>query len=73
MPWTETIADTAVAVEKKEENYDAHAGCSQSKLDGSPRVLEEPSSAWRGREAVVTRKELWSYYRWFDVSLTVCR
>ena len=65
MPCTKTIADTStiVAVEKKEENHDTQAGCSQSKLDGSQRVLEEPSSAWRDREAVVTRKELWSYYR----------
>ena len=62
----DSVIDAPVAPEKKEdEKYEDDANRSESKSDGSlpGEVHGKFSFAAHGTEAVVTRKELWSYYR----------
>jgi hypothetical protein len=67
------VADAAVPLEKKEiEQYEVqvHASSSKSEPDGSLEFLEKGgdiSCLMYGNEGVVTRKELWSYYRQYFV------
>ena len=64
----DSVIDAVVAPEKiEDEKYGSHANSFKSKPDSSQclpgEVHSESSFAAHGTEAVVTRKELWSYYR----------
>jgi hypothetical protein len=56
-----SAAEAAVVFEAKEdEQNDIHPSCSKSEPDDEKRNRER-----QGSEVIVTRKELWSYYRMY--------
>jgi hypothetical protein len=57
------VVGTAPHVTMEEEKCEVHVSCSEPRLRICPLSLDKEENISSTGEPVVTRKELWSYYR----------